>query len=62
MWVVKKSKVHGSGVFAQQDIKKGTNIIQYIGEKVSKKEGDRRSENRLKKIFKLKNKWFSLYI
>ena len=49
MWIVRKSKVHGSGVFAQQDIKKGTNIIQYIGQKVSRKEGDRRSENRLKK-------------
>ena len=61
MWVVKKSKVHGSGVFAQQDIKKGTNIIQYIGEKVSKKEGDRRSENRLKKYLKSKTSG-SVYI
>lgn len=49
MWTVKRSKVHGSGVFAQQNISKGSNIIKYIGEKVSKKEGDRRSEKRLKK-------------
>jgi Proteins containing SET domain len=61
MWVVKKSKVHGRGVFAQQDIKKGTNIIQYIGEKVSKKEGDRRSQNRLKKYLKSKTSG-SVYI
>ena len=40
---VKISKIHGSSVFAQQKISKGSNIIQYIGEKVSKKEGYRRS-------------------
>jgi SET domain-containing protein len=33
MWKVKKSKVHGSGVFATKDIKKNTKIIEYIGEK-----------------------------
>ena len=54
MWTVKRSKIHGSGVFAQQNISKGSNIIQYIGEKVSKKEGDRRSEKRLKKYMNSK--------
>ena len=43
MWKVKKSKVHGSGVFASNYIPKGTRIIEYIGEKISKSEGDRRS-------------------
>ena len=49
MWQVKKSKVHGSGIFATETIAKGTKIIEYIGEKISKTEGDRRSENRIKK-------------
>ena len=47
MWKVKKSRVHGSGVFAELDISKDTKIIEYIGEKISKSEGDRRSENRI---------------
>tara|TARA_Y100000816_G_C25999426_1_gene522143 strand:- start:457 stop:597 length:141 start_codon:yes stop_codon:yes gene_type:complete len=37
MWVVKKSRVHGSGVFAKKEIQKNTNIIEYIGEKIKKK-------------------------
>ena len=49
MWKVKKSKIHGSGVFATQSIKKNTHIIEYIGEKITKKEGDKRSEKRIKK-------------
>ena len=49
MWKVKKSKVHGSGIFASKKIRKGTNIIEYIGEKILKKEGDKRSEKRIKK-------------
>ena len=48
MWKVKKSKVHGSGVFATRDIKKNTKIIEYIGEKISKSEGDKRSAKRIK--------------
>ncbi len=54
MWKVKKSKVHGTGIFASQTIKKNTNIIEYIGEKVSKSEGDRRSEKRIKKYLNSK--------
>ena len=61
MWKVKKSKVHGSGVFATEDIKKGIKIIQYIGEKVTKKEGDRRSAERIKNYLNKKNEG-SVYI
>ena len=50
MWKVKKSKIHGSGVFATKNIKKGTRIIEYIGEKIKKSEGDKRSERRIKKF------------
>ena len=61
MWVVKKSRVHGSGIFASKNIKKGVQIIQYIGEKISKKEGDLRSEKRLKRYLHSK-KTGSVYI
>lgn len=49
MWKIKKSKVHGTGIFADKKIPRNTKIIQYIGEKIFKSEGDRRSEKRIKK-------------
>ena len=54
MWVVKKSKVHGTGVFANSNISKNKKIIQYIGERVTKSEGDRRSAERIKKYLNKK--------
>ena len=48
-WIVRRSKIHGYGVFASSDIKKGARIIEYIGEKISKSQGDKRSAARLKK-------------
>ena len=54
MWKVKKSKMHGSGLFATENIAKGVKIIEYVGEKVSKAEGDKRSEKRIKKYLKSK--------
>jgi len=47
MWKVKKSNIHGSGVYATKDILKGIKIIEYVGEKITKAEGDRRSEKRI---------------
>ena len=61
MWLVKKSKVHGSGVFATKNIPKGKKIIEYIGEKIAKSEGDRRSELRIKKYLN-SDKTGSVYI
>jgi SET domain-containing protein len=40
---VRRSKIHGNGVFAIRDIPKGTDIIEYTGKIVSKKEGTRRA-------------------
>mgnify|MGYP001184257321 CR=1 FL=1 len=54
MWKVKKSKVHGTGIFATKNIAKGSRIIQYIGDRVSKLEGDRRSALRIKKYLNSK--------
>jgi len=39
---VKESKIHTKGVFATKDITKNTCIIEYVGEKITKEEGDRR--------------------
>jgi SET domain-containing protein len=61
MWKLTKSKVHGTGIIADQNIKKNSKIIQYIGEKITKKEGDRRSSARLKKYLTKKNEG-SVYI
>ncbi len=38
----KKSPIHGYGVFARMDIPKDTRIIEYVGEKITKAESDRR--------------------
>ncbi len=61
MWKLKESKIHASGIFATEDIPKGKKIIQYIGEKITRKEGDRRSEKRIKKYLHSK-KTGSVYI
>ena len=37
LWYKKKSSLHGSGLFANSDIKKNEQVIQYIGDKVTKK-------------------------
>mgnify|MGYP006112279007 CR=1 FL=1 len=61
MWNIKKSKVHGIGVIANTNIRKGTKIIEYVGEKVTKKEGDKRSAERIKNYLNKKNQG-SVYI
>jgi len=39
---IRNSAIHGRGVFAAKDIKAGARIMQYLGEKISKEESDRR--------------------
>ncbi len=39
---VRKSPIHGMGVFASRRIRKGTRIIEYIGERIDKEESNRR--------------------
>tara|TARA_B100001750_G_C15293918_1_gene488763 strand:- start:83 stop:565 length:483 start_codon:yes stop_codon:yes gene_type:complete len=52
IWFKKKSRVHGSGLFASQNIKKGSQIIEYVGDKVTKREGDRRADKQINKAKK----------
>ena len=61
MWYAYKSKVHGTGIFASQNIKKGQKIIQYVGEKITKAEGDKRSALRIKNYLN-SSKTGSVYI
>jgi SET domain-containing protein len=47
--VVRRSKVHGIGVFAARNIKKGEKVIEYVGEWVTKKEAEKRADDQLKR-------------
>jgi uncharacterized protein len=42
---VRNSRIHGKGVFATRRIRKGTRIIEYVGERLSHEEADRRYED-----------------
>ncbi len=46
-YIVRRSSIHSRGVFARRDIPKDTEIIEYIGEKISKAESERRAQARL---------------
>src|SRR3954471_19622804 len=42
---LRRSPIHGLGAFALQDIPKGTRIIEYVGERISNAEADRRYDD-----------------
>jgi len=42
LFEVRHSRVHGHGVFALRRIRKGTNIIEYLGERISQEFADAR--------------------
>ena len=46
LFEVRHSRVHGYGVFALRRIRKGTNIIEYLGERVSHELADDRYESK----------------
>jgi len=46
MMRVRRSRVHGRGVFALRRIRKGTRIIEYLGDRVSHRQADRRYEHK----------------
>ena len=45
-FVIRRSRVHGRGAFALRRIRKGTRIVEYLGERVSHREADRRYQDR----------------
>jgi SET domain-containing protein len=46
LFEVRRSPVHGLGAFALRRIRKGTRIVEYLGERVSHAEADRRYESK----------------
>jgi uncharacterized protein len=42
---VRRSRVHGRGVFALKPIPKGTRVIEYLGDRISHAQADRRYED-----------------
>jgi SET domain-containing protein len=42
LFEVRHSRVHGCGVFALRRIRKGTNVIEYLGERISHEHADAR--------------------
>lgn len=42
--LVKNSTIHGKGVYAKKDIPAETEIIEYVGERITKREADIRGE------------------
>jgi uncharacterized protein len=41
---VRRSGVHGRGLFAARDIRRGERVMEYVGKKVGKREGQRRTD------------------
>jgi len=64
---IRGSEIHGRGVYATRDIPQETKIIEYIGERIDKKESDRRARTQHARatksgdaavyIFTLSKKW-----
>jgi SET domain-containing protein len=44
--ITRSSDIHAAGCFALEDIPKGTTVLEYTGERISKEEGDRRYDGR----------------
>lgn len=49
----RRSPIHGLGGFARRDIAKGTQVIEYVGERIDRKESLRRCELNNPFIFRL---------
>jgi SET domain-containing protein len=47
LWEERSSGIHGRGIFAAAKIKKGARIIEYVGEKITKKEAVRRAARQI---------------
>lgn len=48
-YIVKNSRIHGRGLYASRDINKGERVVEYVGEKVTKAESDRRGKELMAK-------------
>lgn len=48
-YYIHQSGIHERGIFAARDIKKGERVIEYLGEKISKAESERRGQEQMAK-------------
>lgn len=60
--LIMESSIHNKGVYAREDIKKGTKIIEYIGDKLTKEESEKRADEQLAKAEKDPNHEGLVYI
>jgi hypothetical protein len=44
--VIRSSDIHAAGCFTVEDIPKGTRVLEYTGERITKAEGDDRYDGR----------------
>jgi len=44
LYAVRRSRIHGSGVYATRRIRKGTRIVEYLGDRISHAQADARYE------------------
>lgn len=51
-WIVRRSSIHQRGVFARTDIPKEDKVIEYVGEKITKAESERRGLELMNKAAK----------
>ncbi len=52
LFILRKSTIHNRGVFAKQDIAKGSKIVEYFGEKITKRVSHERALAREEKAKK----------
>ena len=55
--VIRSSKIHMRGVYAEQYIPARRKVIEYTGERISRREAKRRGNNRLTYLFTLDDYW-----
>jgi len=44
LYVVRRSRIHGNGVYAARRIRKGTRIVEYLGDRITHAQADARYE------------------
>jgi SET domain-containing protein len=55
--VIRQSKIHHRGVYAAEPIPERRKVIEYTGEKISRRETKRRGNNHLTYLFTLNDYW-----
>ena len=54
---IRESRIHRRGVYALEDVPAGRKVIEYTGEKISRKETKRRGDGNITYLFTLNDYW-----